>query len=165
MAACKQKRIKSLKVLTVGDWLCKSLWYISKRDICDLSCEKGPCRNCKKYPPWSACHLISISAAKLNLEGAKLRWRGRFRKKNEEWCDFLHSRVFDSTNFVFFFFRNFLSTLSSVFYWWGMNTTRKYRCSECRTCRTPVYAHARSLTTIELFPYWQIFCALSDDST
>ena len=64
-------------------------------------------------------HLISIGTAKLSFEGAKLRCKGgggergkgtvpqNFLKKKKKWCDFVHSRVFLSTNFVVFFFETF----------------------------------------------------------
>ena len=88
-------------------------------------------------------HLILIGAAKLSFEDAKLCWRGcGSRKILKKWCEFVHSRVSFSTNFVSFL-RHFLSILFSDFIGAECCTNRKYWCGKCRTCRNPVYIHDR----------------------
>ena len=52
-------------------------------------------------------HFISIGVVKFSFEAGKLDWKGggsgKFFKK---WCDFMHSKVFFSTNFASFFFQD-----------------------------------------------------------
>ena len=83
-------------------------------------------------------HVISTGVAKLRSEGAKLGVYEIFLKKKKKmvqhflgkkWCEYVHSQVPFSTNFVSFL-RHCLSILTSVFIGAACRTNRKYWCGE-----------------------------------
>ena len=98
---------------------------------------------------YSACqrrsHLISIGASKLSFEGPNRVGGGRFRKivKKQKMVRFrAFQGVFFLNEFSIFFFLDILSVFYPDVICATSRTNRKYSCGECRTCCTPIYAHA-----------------------
>ena len=85
--------------------------------------------------PYRGVAMFFQLVAKLSSKGAKLAVSENFLKK---WYDFVHSWVFFSMNFGFFW-RHFFSILFSDFIGVACYTNRKYWYGKCRL---PVYTHA-----------------------
>ena len=106
-------------------------------------------------------HFISIGAAKLSLEAAKLRWWGQCRKKMKKKKKNAISCIpgcFFLAGILSLSLRHFLSIISSDFIGGACRTNIKYWCGECYTCRTPVYAYGFVNTGVEVLVQMSLIC-------